>query len=451
VISDKAVRDLADRATGRIQSPVVIFDGEPAQDATVLRYGLRRLLYALPFNAVAISFGGVGIRLVVKGGLPVGGWVAVGLLLGAGIIGVVRIVSQWRARRWVTAFDATGFWWIRGKEAALIRWDSLAAVGIYWARGRNTRIHTVELCPSHEIDRDDPLLWQFVRDDEPLRPGLPRLRHRIDVGDSHKAYEKALRQWAPPELWFGRKEQPLSYAGEPDHTGHRERMAERTETITRETRAPIVFDAVIIGGEVVVSRSIVVIRRRSGAVLVMALLCAWAVRALRPGQGSDTGAFVRQGIAVAVTVLAGWALALVGRSVWRDWNRRIVMDSVGVHVTQGGRAATVPWDSLAGVGIYAAPTLHTLELCPKGEIDRDDPLLWLFVRDDEPLRPGLPRLRYRMSVRPAPSRHAVAEACRTWVPELWFGGRRMPSGYEGSPDRKGHRQRTREAGHTPER
>ncbi|MFI6657540.1 hypothetical protein ACIBL8_18710 [Streptomyces sp. NPDC050523] len=434
----------------------MILDGWPAQDATFVRYGLRRLLYRLPFDVVATSFGLAAIWLVVRGGLSVIGWMVVALMLGVGVVGVVQIAFRWRARRWVTAFDATGFWWMRGKEVAVIRWDSLAGVGIYWARGRNTRIHSVELCPSHEIDRDDPLLWQFVRDTDPLRPGLPRLRYRIDVGDSHAAYEKALRQWAPPGLWFGRKEQPLSYAGSPDQTGHRERTAEGTDTravegtdtVTRETRAALVFDAVVIDEKVVVSHSIVLQRRRLGVALVMALLCTWAVRVLRPWQGNDTGALLRQGLAVAVTLLTAWALALLARSAWGDWDRRIVMDSAGVHVTRHGEAATVPWDSLAGAGIYASPGLHTLELCPKGEIDRDDPLLWPYVRDDEPLRPGLPRLRHRMAVWPGPSRHAVAEACRTWAPELWLGGRRMPSGYEGKADRKGHLQRTRGAGLT---
>ncbi|MFE5138912.1 hypothetical protein ACFRDV_14775 [Streptomyces fagopyri] len=197
----------------------MIFDGGPARDATVLRYGLRRFLHGLVFDVAAISFGVAGIWMVLgDGDLRVGGWTCVAVLLSGGAVGVVQVVLHWRARRWVTAFDATGFWWIRGEEAAVIPWDSLAAVGIYWARRGNGSVHTVELCPSREIDRDDPLLWQFVRDTAPLRSGLPRLRYRVSVDESHQAYEKALRQWAPPELWFGRKEQPSSYRGKPDRT-----------------------------------------------------------------------------------------------------------------------------------------------------------------------------------------------------------------------------------------
>ncbi|MFE7171804.1 hypothetical protein [Streptomyces sp. NPDC057616] len=422
----------------------MISDSRPAPDATLLRYGLRRLLYALPFDLMAMGFGVAGIWLVVRvGHLPVRGWLCVGLMVGMGLLGVLQFVLRWRGRRWVTVFDATGLWWIRGDQAAVIRWDSLAGVGIYWARGGRTGKFSVELCPGQEIDRDDPLLWRFVRDADPLRPGLPRLRYRIDVGDSHQAYEKALRRWAPPGLWFGRKEQPVSYAGAPDHAGHRERTAEGTGAPTRHA---LVFEPAVIGDEVLVFRSTVAIRRRLGAASVMALLCAWAVLSLRPGRLDGTGALVRLLTAGALTLFTVWALALVVRGVRRIWGRLIVMDRVGVHVTQGGQAAAVPWDSLAGVGIHAAPPLHTLELCPKEGIDRDDPLLWPFVRDDEPLRPGLPRLRHRIPLGLGTSRHEVAEACRRWAPDLWFGGRRMPNGYEGKPDREGHRQRIRARG-----
>lgn len=130
-----------------------------------------------------------------------------------------------RNRHWANALDSTGFWWIRGRETALVRWDSLAGVGIYWARSGRRLVCTVELCPREEIDRDDPLLWPYVRDADPLRPGLPEVRYRIDVRDLHEAYEEALRQWAP-DLWFGREEQPASYAGDPDRAGHRRRLLE---------------------------------------------------------------------------------------------------------------------------------------------------------------------------------------------------------------------------------
>lgn len=426
----------------------MIAGGWPDEDATVLRYGMRRLLWALPVVAVLVAAGVTGVWLAVRDDGIGAGWIPLGMMLVLGVGGVVLFVSRWRARRWITAFDSTGFWWMRGKEIALIRWDSLAGVGIYWARGSKTVVFTFELCPKDEIDRDDPLLWKFVRDTDPLRPGLPRLRYRIDVSNSHKAYEKALRQWAP-ELWFGRREQPLSYVGAPDHTGHQERLAERTGTAARGTRDPLVFDAVEIEDSVVVHRGAVLIRRRLAVALVMVAACAGVVSALVPEHGHGAGALVRDVIAVALVLSVCWALALIVRGVRLIWNQRVTMDAAGVHVTRRGQSATVPWESLAGVGVYGSPPVHTLELCPKDEIDPDAPLLWLFVRDSEPLRPGQPRLRHRVSIWPARARHAVAAGCLRWAPDLWFGGERMPSGYLKAPDLKGHRRRTRETGDRP--
>ncbi|MFD1272581.1 hypothetical protein ACFQ51_14260 [Streptomyces kaempferi] len=270
-----------------------------AEDATVLRYGLRRLLLSLPIVVVCLGGGWTGLWFAFRDDGIGAGWIPLAMLMAMGVGGLILFVTRWRARRWVTAFDSTGFWWMRGKEAALIRWDSLAGAGMYWARTSNRAVFTVELCPHGEMDRDDPLLWKFVRDTEPLRPGLPRLRYRIDVGDSHKAYEKAFVRWAP-ELWFGRKEQPMSYPGQPDETGHRERTAERSDTVAH---APLVFDAVGIGDTVVVQRGMILVYRRLGVALALVALCGWAVWALVPEHGHGAGAVVRQVIA-AVLVLS---------------------------------------------------------------------------------------------------------------------------------------------------
>ncbi|MEE1835122.1 hypothetical protein [Streptomyces sp. SP17KL33] len=198
----------------------------PAADATVVRYGLRRLLWSLLFVPVTLVSGGLGVVEAVYGRDRDGLFAVWGpvLFIMMALLFAVPVVSTWRARHWVMAFDATGFWWIRGKEIALIPWDSLAGVGIYWT----SQLFTVELCPRGEIDRDDPLLWQFVRDTEPLRPGLPRLRYRIRLPNAPTPYEQALRRWAP-ELWFGVVAQPPAYAGLPDRAGHRERTARRGE------------------------------------------------------------------------------------------------------------------------------------------------------------------------------------------------------------------------------
>ncbi|MFD9459630.1 hypothetical protein [Streptomyces sp. NPDC060027] len=156
----------------------------PAEDATVLRYGLRRLLFGLPLGTANLGVGGMGCWIAADSGGIGLAWILAGPLMAVGLGGVFLLVSRWRARHWITAFDATGFWWMRGKEVALIRWDSLTGAGIYWARSPKDFIRTVELCPRDEIDRDDPLLWRFVRDTDPLRPDLPRLRYRVDVGES---------------------------------------------------------------------------------------------------------------------------------------------------------------------------------------------------------------------------------------------------------------------------
>ncbi|MFF1838083.1 hypothetical protein ACFVXE_28320 [Streptomyces sp. NPDC058231] len=414
----------------------MIVDIQPAADATVLRYGLRRLLWALPALFVVPS--GPFLFYVVLTSRPSGSgwqWLPVGLFLLASFVCGRILVSRWRKRRAVTAFDAVGFWWIEGKQATLIRWDSLAGVGIYWARPGKTVVHTVELCPKGEIDRDDPLLWSYVRDAAPLHPDLPRLRYRIDVENFPGAYGKALRQWAP-ELWFGRQEQPDSYLGAPDRVGHRERTAAAQEAALQPPE---------IGDTVVVHEGRPLARRGFLVLPILTILGALAVWGLVPGHGHGVVAVVRYVIAAVIVLYVGWLDAIGVRSMRTKWNQRITMDATGVHWTQKGRGATVPWSQLAAVGIHHSAHDHTLELCPKGEVDRDAPVLWQFVRDAEPQQPGLPRLRYRISVSPVSGRYAVAAGCRRWAPELWFTGERMANNYVGSPDRKGHRQRLRAA------
>jgi hypothetical protein len=213
----------------------------------------------------------------------------------------------------------------------------------------------------------------------------------------------------------------------------------------RGPRDPLVFDDVEIGDSVIVPRGAVLIRRRLAATAVMVAACAGVTWALVPENGHGAGAVVRDGLAAVLVLLTCWALVAMTRGIGHIWNQRVTMDAAGVHVSRRGRSATVPWESLAGVGINGASAFHTLELCPNDEIDRDDPMVWIFVRDGEPSRPELPRLRHRVSIRPDSARHAVAAGCRRWAPGLWSGGERMPGGYAGAPDVKGHRRRTREA------
>lgn len=397
------------------------------------------LLSGLPYVVLFFASGVMGCWIAVTQDGIGGGWVVVAFMMATGLAAVCFFISGWRARHWVTAFDSSGFWWMRGEEVALIRWGALAGVGIYWAKGTQSMVHTVELCPLEEIDRDDPLLWKFVRDTDPLRPGLPRLRYRVSVGYHHKAYEQALMRWAP-ELWFERKEQPLSYRGDPDETGHRERTAVRTATTAR-TPEPLVFDGVDIGDVVIVHRGTILVRRRLYVALPTMALCAWGIWTLLHDPGNGTGAVVRYVVAAPGVLLAGLMVVFVASGVREDWRRVVTMDAAGIHVTRRGRFATLPWTSLSAVGIHEVRPLFVLGLCPEGEIERHDPLMGLWVRDSGPPRRGLPRPGYSVSIRPAHARHAVAAGCRRWAPQLWRGGERVPSENEEGGDLKHRRDR----------
>ncbi|MFJ9863656.1 hypothetical protein [Streptomyces sp. NPDC101165] len=193
----------------------MISDRRPDPDATVVRYGLRWLLWTLPLVVLLGGVGVLGLLVLIDQGFHV---VALVCLLGLVWSGfALRTVLRWRGL--VTALDANGFWVLRHGKAVLIPWDSLAGVGLHWTRVGRRLVHTVELCPRGDIDRDDPLLREFVRDTAPLREGLPRLRYRLDVRHFFSVYDRALRRWAPPELWFGRVEQPGSYLRQPAAAG----------------------------------------------------------------------------------------------------------------------------------------------------------------------------------------------------------------------------------------
>ncbi|MGQ5637373.1 MULTISPECIES: hypothetical protein [unclassified Streptomyces] len=206
----------------------MISDRWPETDATVVRFGLRWLLWLLLL--IVLPFGGMGVTglFIVLWQGDASGWP---FLPGLVSLFVLRPVWSWRRR--VTALDSQGFWVMQGKQAVLIPWDSLAGAGIYWAPFGRTHLYTLELCPRGDIDRDHPLLWEFVRDVAPLRLGLPRLRYRFDVRHFFGVYEEAFRRWAPPGVWFGRVEQPSHYRpGAPDRAGHKRRIREAAARVT---------------------------------------------------------------------------------------------------------------------------------------------------------------------------------------------------------------------------
>ncbi|MGW3629543.1 hypothetical protein ACWD7F_05155 [Streptomyces sp. NPDC005122] len=88
----------------------------PGEDATVLRYGLRRLLLSPPIVVVFLAGGGTGVRFAFREDGIGAGWIPLAMLMAMGLGGLGLLVSRWRARGWVTAFDSTGFWWMRARR-----------------------------------------------------------------------------------------------------------------------------------------------------------------------------------------------------------------------------------------------------------------------------------------------------------------------------------------------
>lgn len=196
----------------------------PSEDVSVIPYGRRRLrgwLLVMPFLAALF---GVPTGLLVAAGSPGAlGWIWISFSLAMVVAIVLVALSRWRRRHVVMAFDAVGFRWITDTGVALMRWDSLEGVGIY----EFGSVVTLEHCPREELDRDHPLLWTFVRDSQPLREGLPRLRYRINLEGNLEPCEQACQRWAP-HLWFGRVSQRPGTQGTSDHAGHSERLRTRT-------------------------------------------------------------------------------------------------------------------------------------------------------------------------------------------------------------------------------
>ncbi|WP_406322282.1 hypothetical protein [Streptomyces sp. NBC_01637] len=201
----------------------MITENGPSEDASVIPYGRRRLNSWLVVAPLMIGLIGAPTwTFLAEGNLGVLGWIWVYFSLVMGCVIVTVAFSRWRRRRWAMAFDAVGFWWITDAGDVLMPWDSLEGVGTY----RFGKVVTLELCPREELERDHPLLWKFVRDTEPLREGLPRLRYRIDLEANLKPCEEACQQWVP-HLWFGRIDQRPGTQGTPDHAGHAERPRAR--------------------------------------------------------------------------------------------------------------------------------------------------------------------------------------------------------------------------------
>ncbi|NBE53514.1 hypothetical protein [Streptomyces boluensis] len=129
--------------------------------------------------------------------------------------GVAYVVEDFRraARSTHMRVDATGVWLRNKSGMAVIPWHSLAAVGLHWAKKRGLPTYTLELCPAVAVDPGDHVLGPWVRDDEPFRPGLPRLRYRIALDKPTRSRVKihaAVQRYAP-HLWSGLTERERGY------------------------------------------------------------------------------------------------------------------------------------------------------------------------------------------------------------------------------------------------
>lgn len=150
------------------------------------------------------------------------------------------------------------------------------------------------------------------------------------------------------------------------------------------------------------------------------------------------------GVVMGLLILFVSVTSLI--SAWVSRSSTVSIDPTGLWVSDGKVRGVVPWDALAGVGLHwsklGRTKVYSIELFPSGPIDRDDPVLWPLVRDEAPLHPDLPRLRYRLPVPPG-SRDAVVAAIQSYVPQLCLGEAERESGHMGKPDRKGDKERVR--------
>ena len=205
----------------------------PSTTATVVPTGRRAARRMIPLGIVLatisalVLFGGMAMTAGLGDGGPnpkgIGG-IVIGLFIG--FISVTSLVTAWSARTAGVSVDHMGLWVDNGKAQNVIPWQSLAGVGLHWSKAgkRGVKVYSIELCPNTPIDRDDPVLWPLVRDEEPLHPTLPRLRYRLPVPASSRVAVVTAIQQQVPHLWFGETERKAGYMGVPDRKGHRVRV-----------------------------------------------------------------------------------------------------------------------------------------------------------------------------------------------------------------------------------
>jgi hypothetical protein len=198
----------------------------PATDAVLVRVGRRALAFALLFIVPFLAMGVLALVtlfvIVTRPGReaePAKLAVGTVLLLAFGAVGLFFAVRMWRGRHMAAHVDAAGVWLYDGTARQGIPWSVLAGVGVYWSRlGKANKVYSLEFCPAAPVDERDPVLWALIRDEEPLRPGLPSQRYRLVVPKGcRKQLTEAVRRQVPPHLWFGVREQSgPAYLGRPE-------------------------------------------------------------------------------------------------------------------------------------------------------------------------------------------------------------------------------------------
>ncbi|WP_246101713.1 hypothetical protein [Streptomyces cyaneus] len=209
----------------------------PAPDATVIRTGRRGAMTGLPCSVLLIAMGAVGVfgAVVVATGNQKeqsnpAGYAGLVFMLLLGALGVFLFIANWANRRTRVLVDATGLWVENGTLRNVIPWQGLAGVGLFWSKfGRSQKVYSLELFPTGPIDVDDPVLWTLVRDEEPLHPGLPRLRYRLPFPAPCRQEMVTAVQGYVPHLWLGESERAEGHVGRPDIKGHRQRTQGRTQ------------------------------------------------------------------------------------------------------------------------------------------------------------------------------------------------------------------------------
>jgi hypothetical protein len=185
----------------------------------------------LPCSVVLIALGLIGVigAVVVATGNQKGesgakGLVGLVFMLALGVLGVFLFIANWANRRTRILLDHSGLWVDSGKARNVIPWQTLAGVGLYWSKfGRGQKVYSLELFPTGPVDRDDPVLWTLVRDEEPLHPGLPRLHYRLPFPNGCREQIVSAVQQYVPHIWLGESERAEGHIGRPDIKGHRER------------------------------------------------------------------------------------------------------------------------------------------------------------------------------------------------------------------------------------